>query len=156
LNRVPFQGVQPGCQKKKVSDKFRQDRILLYLRFHPNDAEEAQCPGDGDVHPFLVQVGYESDVCDDHCGSFQTFEPEESVANNIFLGLGICGKYDRVAADFLFTFGASKEIALPGYCRSCDALLVCRGGCPKQRFAKSPDGTGDWGTGDLIRAKLSY
>jgi|WetSurMetagenome_2_1015567.scaffolds.fasta_scaffold00195_18 uncharacterized protein len=37
-------------------------------------------------------------------------------------------------------FGASKETALPGYCRKCDALSVCRGGCPKHRFAKSPDG----------------
>ncbi|TET18903.1 MAG: anaerobic sulfatase maturase [Candidatus Aminicenantes bacterium] len=37
-------------------------------------------------------------------------------------------------------FGASKETALPGYCRGCDVLFVCRGGCPKQRFAKSPDG----------------
>jgi len=25
--------------KNKVSDKFRQNRILLYLRFHPNDEE---------------------------------------------------------------------------------------------------------------------
>ena len=37
-------------------------------------------------------------------------------------------------------FGASKETALPGYCRGCDVLFACRGGCPKQRFAKSPDG----------------
>ena len=36
--------------------------------------------------------------------------------------------------------GASKETALPGYCRACDVLFVCRGGCPKHRFAKSPDG----------------
>lgn len=37
-------------------------------------------------------------------------------------------------------FGASKETTLPGYCRSCDVLFACRGGCPKHRFAKSPDG----------------
>lgn len=37
-------------------------------------------------------------------------------------------------------FGASKETALPGYCRECDFLFACRGGCPKHRFAKSPDG----------------
>lgn len=37
-------------------------------------------------------------------------------------------------------FGASKETALPGYCRHCDVLFACRGGCPKHRFAKSPDG----------------
>ena len=38
------------------------------------------------------------------------------------------------------SFGASKETALPGCCRGCDVLFACRGGCPKERFAKSPDG----------------
>lgn len=37
-------------------------------------------------------------------------------------------------------FGASKETALPGYCLNCMFLFACRGGCPKHRFAKSPDG----------------
>ncbi|MBF0527976.1 MAG: anaerobic sulfatase maturase [Deltaproteobacteria bacterium] len=37
-------------------------------------------------------------------------------------------------------FGASKETALPEYCRYCDVLFACRGGCPKHRFAQSPDG----------------
>ena len=37
-------------------------------------------------------------------------------------------------------FGALKETALPRYCLGCNVLFVCRGGCPKHRFAKSPDG----------------
>lgn len=37
-------------------------------------------------------------------------------------------------------FGASKETALPRYCHGCDFLFACRGGCPKHRLAKSPDG----------------
>jgi uncharacterized protein len=37
-------------------------------------------------------------------------------------------------------FGASKETALPGYCRGCDVLFACRGGCPKHRFESSPRG----------------
>lgn len=36
--------------------------------------------------------------------------------------------------------GASKETALPEYCRRCEVLFACRGGCPKHRFAQSPDG----------------
>lgn len=36
-------------------------------------------------------------------------------------------------------FGLSKEDGLPGYCRSCEFLFVCNGGCPKHRFAFSPD-----------------
>ncbi|MBE9580349.1 MAG: anaerobic sulfatase maturase [Proteobacteria bacterium] len=37
-------------------------------------------------------------------------------------------------------FGATKETALPGYCRGCDVLFACRGGCPKHRFTQSPQG----------------
>ncbi len=35
-------------------------------------------------------------------------------------------------------FGAAKETTLPGYCRACDFLFVCRGGCPSHRFGKPP------------------
>jgi uncharacterized protein len=37
-------------------------------------------------------------------------------------------------------FGASKATTLPRCCRGCDVLFACRGGCPKHRFVKSPDG----------------
>ncbi len=37
-------------------------------------------------------------------------------------------------------FGASKETALPKHCCRCNVLFACCGGCPKHRFAKSPDG----------------
>lgn len=37
-------------------------------------------------------------------------------------------------------FGALKETTLPEYCRGCHFLFACRGGCPKHRFTKSPDG----------------
>ena len=32
-------------------------------------------------------------------------------------------------------FGISKETALPRWCRECDVLAACQGGCPKHRFA---------------------
>ena len=32
-------------------------------------------------------------------------------------------------------FGITKETALPRWCRECDVLAACRGGCPKHRFA---------------------
>jgi uncharacterized protein len=31
-------------------------------------------------------------------------------------------------------FGISKETALPRWCRECDVLAACQGGCPKHRF----------------------
>ncbi|NLN19739.1 MAG: anaerobic sulfatase maturase [Firmicutes bacterium] len=37
-------------------------------------------------------------------------------------------------------FGLYKREKLPAYCRNCDYLFVCNGGCPKNRLIKTPDG----------------
>jgi uncharacterized protein len=37
-------------------------------------------------------------------------------------------------------FGLDKRETLPKYCRECPVLFACRGECPKNRFAVSPDG----------------
>ena len=37
-------------------------------------------------------------------------------------------------------FGQDKSERLPRYCRDCDYLFFCNGGCPKHRFVRSPDG----------------
>jgi serine-type anaerobic sulfatase-maturating enzyme len=34
-------------------------------------------------------------------------------------------------------FGVAKETALPRWCRECQVLAACRGGCPKHRFIMS-------------------
>jgi len=34
-------------------------------------------------------------------------------------------------------FGITKETALPQWCRECEVLAACRGGCPKHRFART-------------------
>jgi len=34
-------------------------------------------------------------------------------------------------------FGVRKETALPRWCKECEVLPACRGGCPKHRFAKT-------------------
>ena len=31
-------------------------------------------------------------------------------------------------------FGVGKETALPRWCRECEVLAACQGGCPKHRF----------------------
>ena len=38
------------------------------------------------------------------------------------------------------TFGNAKRDRLPRACRECPVLALCNGGCPKDRFATSPDG----------------
>jgi uncharacterized protein len=37
-------------------------------------------------------------------------------------------------------FGTAKRSALPRYCRECEVLAMCNGGCPKYRFIRTPDG----------------
>jgi uncharacterized protein len=37
-------------------------------------------------------------------------------------------------------FGQAKRESLPRYCRECDVRFACHGGCPKDRFAATPDG----------------
>jgi uncharacterized protein len=37
-------------------------------------------------------------------------------------------------------FGIDKERALPRWCRDCEVLAACQGGCPKHRFSRTPCG----------------
>ncbi|MFZ5814287.1 MAG: anaerobic sulfatase maturase [Bacillota bacterium] len=37
-------------------------------------------------------------------------------------------------------FGLDKRERLPEYCRQCEVRFMCNGGCPKERFAYTPDG----------------
>jgi uncharacterized protein len=39
-------------------------------------------------------------------------------------------------------FGRSKWTSLPNYCRECEVLSMCNGGCPKDRIIATPDGEG--------------
>ena len=37
-------------------------------------------------------------------------------------------------------FGEEKQSSLPRYCRECKVRFACHGGCPKNRFIRTPDG----------------
>lgn len=39
-------------------------------------------------------------------------------------------------------FGRAKQESLPRACRTCEALTMCNGECPKNRFLRAPDGEG--------------
>ena len=39
-----------------------------------------------------------------------------------------------------WNFGNAKRDALPQFCRDCEVLAMCNGGCPKYRFICTPDG----------------
>ena len=37
-------------------------------------------------------------------------------------------------------FGRAKKAQLPAFCRACESVALCNGGCPKNRFITTPDG----------------
>ena len=45
-----------------------------------------------------------------------------------------------VASEKQRRFGLAKRDTLPRYCRECNVHFMCNGGCPKNRFIKTPDG----------------
>jgi len=47
---------------------------------------------------------------------------------------------DLIALPRQREFGQAKRDTLPGYCLRCDVRFACHGGCPKDRFALTPDG----------------
>ncbi len=47
---------------------------------------------------------------------------------------------DLVASPAQERFGQAKKDTLPRYCLDCDVRFACHGGCPKDRFATTPDG----------------
>jgi uncharacterized protein len=47
---------------------------------------------------------------------------------------------DLVASDRQRQFGRDKLETLPRYCRECEVRFACHGGCPRNRFVRSPDG----------------
>ncbi len=47
---------------------------------------------------------------------------------------------ELVASEQQVEFGRNKLEGLPAYCRRCKVLFACRGGCPKDRFNRAPDG----------------
>jgi uncharacterized protein len=47
---------------------------------------------------------------------------------------------DLVASPAQQQFGQAKKDTLPRYCLDCDVRFACHGGCPKDRFATTPDG----------------
>jgi uncharacterized protein len=64
----------------------------------------------------------------DHC-----VYPEYRLGNILTEALPALAERSRQSG-----FGVSKQSALPRWCRECDALAACRGGCPKHRFRTTP------------------
>lgn len=104
-----------------------------------------------DFDTFLALVmGYPSPLCvhAETCGRAVALEhngdlyscdhfvnPEDHLGNILTTTLG--AMLDDAQQS---TFGTDKRDKLPRYCRSCEFLGVCNGGCPKDRLIATPDG----------------
>jgi uncharacterized protein len=102
---------------------------------------------DESVRPFL---GMEHALCIyretcgdvpviEHNGDFYScdhyVEPEYKIGNI----------YEQTLASMIdhpsqHEFGRKKWTSLPRYCMECEVRSMCNGGCPKDRFIKTPDG----------------
>ncbi len=47
---------------------------------------------------------------------------------------------ELIASDQQLKFGRDKMTTLPRYCLECEVRFACHGGCPKNRFIKTPSG----------------
>ena len=47
---------------------------------------------------------------------------------------------ELIASERQRQFGQAKFDTLLQYCRNCEVRFACNGGCPKNRFIKTPDG----------------
>jgi len=47
---------------------------------------------------------------------------------------------ELIESDFQIKFGNDKKDTLPQYCLDCEVKFMCNGGCPKNRFIKTPNG----------------
>jgi uncharacterized protein len=62
-------------------------------------------------------------------------EPDYLLGNIADTPLG-----ELVRSERQLKFGRDKRDTLPEFCRNCDVRFACHGGCPKNRFAETPDG----------------
>lgn len=99
---------------------------------------------------YLVATGKPANICvmSDTCGRVLAMEHDGSVyACDHFVEPGhrlgavtVDGFASLVEAPEQRAFGDAKHDALPSCCLACPVRRFCNGGCPKDRFATSPEG----------------
>ena len=75
----------------------------------------------------------------EHNGDFYScdhfVDPDHRLGNIIEIPLG-----ELLESPAQKAFGQVKLNRLPRYCQQCEVRDMCNGGCPKNRFLKTPDG----------------
>jgi len=102
--------------------------------------EEATRPARGLEHALCVF----RETCGDipvveHNGDFYScdhfVDPQHCVGNILETPL-----VDMLESQAQRSFGLAKLDTLPRHCRTCEVRGLCNGGCPKDRFIRTPDG----------------
>ncbi len=102
--------------------------------------EEALRPAMGWEHALCIH----REVCGDivvveHNGDFYSCDhfvtPEHRIGNIRETPLA-----EMLESEAQRDFANRKRDSLPQYCRACEVLAWCNGGCPKDRFLSTPDG----------------
>ncbi|MFQ5849450.1 MAG: anaerobic sulfatase maturase [Candidatus Binatia bacterium] len=102
--------------------------------------EEAARPACGVEHSLCIF----RETCGDvpileHNGDF--FSCDHFVDPEHYLGnVGVTPLVEMLESPQQRRFGRAKRDALPRYCKDCEFLAMCNGGCPKDRFVRTPDG----------------
>jgi uncharacterized protein len=138
-NRVTDRSVQPKQLGRFLIDVFdewvRHDVGRVYVQLF--DVTLGAHVGQYSLCVFSPTCG--DAVALEHTGDLYScdhfVEPEYNLGNIRDVSMG-----ELVASARQRKFGADKQSTLPKYCRECDVLYACNGGCPKDRFATTPDG----------------
>jgi uncharacterized protein len=145
----PMPGAETGASPHSVpSQAFGESLCTIFDEWAATDAgrigvqifEEASRPVRGMEHSLCVF----RETCGDvpvleHNGDFYScdhFVDTEHRLGNI----RETPLVELLESPAQIAFGLAKRDALPRYCRECEVLSMCNGGCPKDRFLRTPDG----------------
>jgi uncharacterized protein len=109
-------------------------------RVEVQNIEEACRPARGLEHSLCIF----RETCGDipvveHSGDFYSCDHFVDVAHRVG-NITEVPLVDLIESPGQRAFGNAKRDALPRYCRTCEVRALCNGGCPKDRFIKTPDG----------------
>jgi uncharacterized protein len=102
--------------------------------------EEAARPAQGLDHSLCIfrETCGEIPVLE-HNGDF--FSCDHFVDSQHYLGnIRTAPLVELIESPAQRAFGQAKQDALPRYCQACEVRPMCNGGCPKDRFLRTPDG----------------
>jgi len=153
LSFIPLVATQGNCangmaERSVPPEAFGNFLCAIFDEWVRNDMgriliqifEEAARPAFGLDHSLCIFRPTCGDVpVIEHNGDFYQCDhfvtPENRLGNILETPLA-----EMIESPAQYAFGRAKSETLPRYCKTCDVLNMCNGGCPKDRIALTPDG----------------